>query len=287
MTTTTPTTTARVDDAAGRRALPLLLTAIVVAAPACASQEDAQVTPPVVLAMTDKIAPFYEDDEVKLYQVSLPVSLPMRRPTDGERAALGKEAPYGRTPFFKAGDVRVTVRFTLSNLDAQARTVELLLDPWNEVVRYRPGLAVAGERAAPNPSGIDRYFVLPPRSRIEGILTPDDMRELAIDLATAEAIEAKPPPADGGLGGPRLYNRAFDVQNRSTVFDPLITPYIPPTIAGLVGFDLGLRARGPMNVAVEIVVDLEDRVGDRLLPVGSTEKPFGPPGRSLTPPAGT
>src|SRR5438105_14678076 len=91
-------------------------------AASCASQEDAQVSAPVVLGMNDNIAPFYKDDEVSLYEVSIPVALPMRKPTDGERNALAKDPLYGRAPFFKANDARITVRFTLSNLDDEPRT---------------------------------------------------------------------------------------------------------------------------------------------------------------------
>ncbi len=264
-----------------------LFATVVAGAVACAGGDDDRVTPPVVLGMTDKIAPFYQDEQTTIYQVSTPVSLPVRRATDDERQALGKTSPpYPREPFFKAGDARFTIRYTITNVDDKQRIIELLLDPWNEFVRYRPGVNTADtEMAQPNLSGIDKFFVLPPKSHVEGIFTPDDMTELATDLATAQGIAAKPPAMDGDFAGPGLYNRAFNIQNRKGYDDPLLKQYVPPVIAGVTGFDLGIRTAEPGNVAVEIVVDVEDRNGDRILPEDTQDKPIGPPGRLLTPPA--
>ncbi len=274
---------------AGARARPRIAAALAFGAlvAACAGGDDNRVTPPVVLGMTDKMAPFYEDEQTSIFQVSTPVSLPVRRATDEERQALGKAAPYPREPFFKAGDARFTIRYTLSNLDDKQRIVELLVDPWNEFVRYRPGVNTSNEEMAmPNLSGIDKFFVLPPKSRVEGIFTPDDMNELATDLATAQGIAAKPPAADSDFGGPGLYNRAFNIQNRKSYEDPLLKPFVPGVIAGLTGFDLGIRSSAAGNVAVEIVIDVESLNGDRILPDDTQERPIGPPGRILSPPAG-
>ena len=256
--------------------------------PACANQGGDQAILPVVLGMTDKMGALYEDDQEAIYQVSVPVTLPMRKPTAEEEAALGKEPPYPRAPFQLSSDTRITVRYTLSNLDDAPHTVELLVDPWNEFVRYRPGLASGEEDSmVPNASGIDRWFVLPPKSRIEGILPPDDFLELATDLGTVMSIAAKPPAEDGSFGGPSLYNRTWNAQNRSTEPDPLTGPYRPAVSAGVVGFDLGLRSSQKGNVAVEIVIDVEDVNGKRVIPVDNPDNdtPIGRPGRVLTPPA--
>src|SRR5262249_3661724 len=83
-----------------------------------------------------QIAPAYSDQQLTMYEVQIPVQLPIRHPTDTERQALGEAEPYPRAPFLLAGDERVEVRFTLSNLDAKQHVVELLLDPWNEFVRH-------------------------------------------------------------------------------------------------------------------------------------------------------
>jgi len=259
---------------------------------ACASDNEQQ-QQPVVLGMMPTMAPAVDDGEVQIYEVQTPVALPVRRPTDSERSGLAEQEPYPRQPFFLASDARIAVKFTLSNLDPTNSTVgELLLDPWNEFVRYTPGTQVSDEQTIPNLSGIDRYFVLQPLQRIEGIITPDDVNEMAIDLATVEAIAKTPPDPMGDFGGPVLYNRAFNVQNRSNQPDPLITPYIPKVIAGITGFDLGLRTNAPAKVAVEISLDITDLNGKRIItPDNTTDEPMftskNPPGTRLSPPAAT
>lgn len=67
-----------------------------------------------------------------------------------------------------------------------------------------------------------------------------------------------------GPNANQLVNHAFETQNRSSDGDVLARPYIPGTIAGLVGFDLGLRTLEPANVAIEIVLELVDVNGDKL-----------------------
>jgi hypothetical protein len=251
---------------------------------ACANDGETQVIPPVVLGMVETTAPAYDDGQVQIYESYLPVPLPLRRPGDGERPS-GEADPYPRPPFHLASDTRITARFTLSNLEDKQQTVELLVDPWNEFVRYSPGVVVSDEETVPNFSGIDRFFVLPPLGRVEGILTPDDMVELATDLATAMKLERTPPAADSPFAGAALYNRAFNVQNRSSQPDPLLAPFIPTTIAGLVGFDLGLRTYAPAKIAVEVVLDVEDLSGDRVIPAGDDTRRVGRPGTALSPPA--
>ena len=258
---------------------------------ACASDNEQQ-SSPFVLGMTDTMAPAVDDGETQIYLVQTPVPLPVRRPTDDERKALGQQDPYPRQPFFLASDARIAVKFTLSNLSPdKASVVELLLDPWNEFVRYTPGQQVSDEMTIPNLSGIDRYFVLQPLQRIEGILTPDDMNEMAIDLATVENLAKTPVDPMSAFGGPVLFNRAFNVQNRSNQPDPLISQYVPPVIAGLTGFDLGLRTNAPAMIAVEISLDVTDLNGKRIVtPDNTTDKPMfsvnNPPGTRLSPPAG-
>jgi hypothetical protein len=159
------------------------------------------------------------------------------------------------------------VRYTITNLDDQDHDVQLLLDPWNEFVRYKPGIVVSDEMTEPNPSGWDTQFKIKAKERRIGTLTSDDMNELAIDLATAENI-LKNPPKDPNADVAGIINRAFDVQNRSNQNDPIVTPFIPPVIAGLTGFDLGLRMFEHGTVAVEISMDVTDLNGNRVLAAG-------------------
>jgi hypothetical protein len=252
--------------------------------PACANDDAAQVMPPVVVGMLDTTGPTYDDGQVQIYEVYTPVVLPMRRPNDDERPK-GQVDPYPRPPFLLASDTRVTVRYTLTNLEDKQHTAELLIDPWNEFVRYVPGVTISDENAQPNFSGFDHFFVLPPKERIEGIFTPDDMTELATDLGTAMKLQETPPAADGPFGGPVLYNRAFNIQNRSSQPDPVLAPYIPAVVAGVVGFDLGLRTYEPAKIAVEIVIDVEDLNGNRVVKPDEDTKKIGRPGTVLSPPA--
>jgi hypothetical protein len=258
---------------------------------ACASSEDEQVLPPVVLGMTETTPPAFDDGQTKIYQVTQEVRLPLREPLPGERAG-GTVDPYPRAPFHVVRDTRITVRWTVSNLEDKQNVVELLFDPWNEFVRYSPGVNAGGEEAFPNFSGNQRYVILPPLGRVHGILTPDDTLELATDLATCMSLDKQKPPAgsppdpNNPAAGPALWNRAMNTENRSTVtFDPLLARYIPPVVAGLTGFDVGLRSAGPVRVAVELVIDVEDLQGNRVVPFGKDLDTVDPPRTRLVPPA--
>lgn len=253
---------------------------------ACSNEGEKQVLPPFVVGMENDLAPTFDDGETQIFQVSREVRLPFRRPEDGERPT-GQAPPYRRPPFHLASESRITVRFTLSNLDDKEHVVELLVDPWNEFVRYVPGSQqVRMEETVPNLSGIDRFFVLPPKGRIEGIITPDDMVELAVDLTTAMRIDQAPPADDSAFAGAGLFNRAFNVQNRSTEPDPVLAPYLPiGPVAAVIGFDLGLRTYEQAKIAVEAVVDIEDLNGERVMEDQSDGRQLGRPGETLTPPA--
>ena len=164
---------------------------------ACAKHNDEAVINPSVLAMTETTPPIYDDGENKIFEVHSDVKLPFRRFTDAERPK-GKMPPYDRPAFHLASASRITLRFVLTNLDTKKHNVELLIDPWNEFVRYEPGISIIREdQVQPNFSGIQRNYVLEPRSRLEGIITPDDMVELANDLTTAMTLKDNPPDAMG------------------------------------------------------------------------------------------
>jgi hypothetical protein len=243
--------------------------------------------------MLETSAPTYDDGQQQIFQVAREVRLPYRRPTDAERPRADLD-PYPRVPFHVTTDSRVTIRFTLSNLDDQQHNVELLVDPWNEFVRYVPGVTTVGEdEVLPNFSGIQRIFVLPPKGRVEGILTPDDMVELATDLTVAMSLARRPPHALGAFAGPARLNRAFNSQNRSSEPDPVLEPWMPgrkTNIATVIGFDLGLRTGEPAKIAVELVIDVEDLNGERVVMDGDEKtaenRTVGRPGTALMPPAG-
>jgi len=180
--------------------------------------------------------------------------------------------------------LNIEIHFTLSNLDTTEHTVELLIDPWNEFAYWSPGVTVVDDDdTEPNLSGYDNYFIVPAQSRVQGDLSPDDTYNLEANLATVEnVLKLNPPNLSVDLT--TMCNHIFDIQHRSNDGDPLVTPYIPAVIAGLTGFDLGIRTPEPANIAVEIVVDVTDLNGNRVIPPGSTEATIQRPGTVLSPP---
>lgn len=281
--------------AAGTRPQFLRLAAILAMAlvGACAKTDENQITEPAVVGMSDKVPATYDDGQMQIYWVTTPVKLPMRMPTGTEAAALGQMAPYPKEPFIKADDVRTEIRFTISNLDDKRHAVELLIDPWNEFVYYLPTIQVSEEMSQPDLSGYDKFYILEPKGRIQGVITKDDARELAYDLATAMNLALLPPPDPNNPGmGPNangLFNHAMNLQNRSTAPSPLIANYIPKVAPAMIGFDLGLRSYSPMNVAVEVQVDVQDQTttGDSkvVAPSDIGKLPtYEKPGAALSPP---
>jgi hypothetical protein len=254
----------------------LLLALVAVASSACSSTRNERLDPAVV-AMDTSVAPIYDDGELTLYEVKSSVRLPVIAPGQANWDELWRTnvEPFGRLPWVTNRDLEVQVSFTLSNLDAAEHVVEVLLDPWNEFGRYWPGLQVVdadnGE-LLPNLSGINERFLLPgvregEASRITGTFTFDDMDEMAIDFATVmNIIENLQPPADLGETDPRVTyaNHAFSRQNRS-YNSPLVAPYRPQVIPGLVGFDFGLRTEEPANIALEVLVEVVDVDGKKLM----------------------
>jgi hypothetical protein len=272
---------------------------VVATAAGCSNGSSDQVTPPIALGMTDALAAYYSDQQISIYEVQKPVPLPVRAPSDQEVQALGPApagTPYPRAPYLKVDDERVEVHYTISNIDDHQHTVWLLIDPWNEFVRWNPGVqVVSDEETVPN-YGYDLPFIVQGKSRVQGTITPDDMHEIAIKLASVENLLASPqakqamsPDAGGGVVGMGLdvtgvANNIFNPLNRSNGGDPVYTPWIPPVIAGVTGFDLGLRTFEPANVAVEITIDVQDLNGNRFVEAGSSNI-LGPPPKTLSPPA--
>jgi hypothetical protein len=263
---------------------PLALLALAGALTAgCASSPEKKTYDPVPLGIAAGEAPAYDDGETTIYQLKRPVSLPIQRPTDQNREALSMTTvdPYGRLPWITTDDVKVQLSWTVSNLEDDDHQIEILIDPWNEFARYVPAVNVGEEEAVPDISGIDLPLLVHGKERKTGVFTFDDLDELATDLATVENIlMLNPPmaaPADmpgaENTGTNGLINHTFEIHNRATDPDPLVHKYVPPVVAGLVGFDLGLRTYdgmsrggmdGPPQIAIEVVVEIRDLAGNRV-----------------------
>ncbi len=260
------------------------------------SGASSQVTHPDIVGMTDTTAPYYSDGNITIYEVQIPVTMPMRAPDAKQAATLGAAPSYltsfGATvaPWILVGDVQTTITYTITNLDNASNTVELLIDPWNPYVKYMPGVEiVSDDETLPDLSGYDQLYVLGPMQRLVGTIIPDDTYALALELATVMNISVVDPTDPNGNG---LFNHTFNLQNRSTAADPdpLIAQYIPaaPAIPAMIGFNLGLRSYTPMNVAVEVTVDVQDMTGGKVLPANgqldADNQPLPPPAGTLAPP---
>ena len=247
---------------------------------------------PLVLGMNTEVAPSYESQELTLYEVKLPVALPIRQPSRIDMQQLeGRDAPpFPHYPFVLADQVQVQVTWTLSNLDEEDHAVDILIDPWNEFGRYWPGFEEVDDELQPNLSGIEETLLAfgtkgDRESRRHGTFTFEDMHELAVDFATAfNMIGGNSPPDEGVCELVQCVNHVFHGQNRSFE-DKLAQPHIPGTIPGLIGFDLGLRTREPANVAIEIVVEVIDKGSGKVLAEDSTEPAMQEPTDYVT--AGT
>jgi hypothetical protein len=257
----------------------------------CASDGQSEVLPPIVIGMSENTPPLVQSDEDAVFQVQTPVMLPMRAPTAEEAAKLAPTSPpYPREPWVKNEDTLIRIQYTLTNLTEQKQVVELLIDPWNEFTKYQPGFSVTEEGVLTDRSGYDKWVILEPKERLYGTITEDDVREMATDLATVMNIQAMNMDAMANLNA--MFNHTFDLQNRSAdkSLVPLIAPYIPTVVPGLVGFTLGIRKSGaPARIALEVVVDVQDLKRNRVLDPGSqlsaNNQPLPEPTAILSPPA--
>jgi hypothetical protein len=279
----------------GVRPRALVLAALAVAATAaasCSKSSSYQVTGPVDLGMTSTMAAYYSDENTTLYEAQTPVPLPVKKPT-GSQGAAPANTVYPNAPWLTTADESIEVHYTISNIDSQDHAVWLLVDPWNEFVRWQPGVTVVDDEDTEPNYGYDLEFLVPALSRIQGTLTTDDMQEIAIKLASVENLLGsqqvmQAAMSDGGTvdgyDPTSIANNIFNPQNRSNGGDALYTPWIPPVIAGLTGFDLGIRTSEQANLAIEITVDVQDLNGDRFVPADSTQPQIGVPPTILSPP---
>ena len=220
----------------------------------------------------ESFAPVYDDEELVIYEAKTSLMLPVIAPQPAQLAALSSAGsdPFERMPWVRNDQLQVQVSWTLSNLDPEPHSVWVMLDPWNEFGRYEPAVHVNDEEAVRDLSGIDMLFLVPGVAdaknpggpRIVGTFTFEDMDELARDFATVFKILNDAVPVDDEEEDPRatLVNHAFNVRDRS-YNSPLLRPYQPSVVPGLVGFDFGLRTSEHANVALEIVVEIRDLAG--------------------------
>jgi len=257
----------------------------------CSDVEETRTLAPRQVAISRTDAPIYDDGELTIFESKIGIEFPLLAPTREQRRALNRletPAPYPSHPWIENDDLEVQVSWVVTNLDPESHVVGILVDPWNEFGRYWPGFSLVdaddGEYL-PNLSGYDLLIELPgteagTRSRRAGTATYDDLREMAVDLATVMQLLETPPSEGESFGDAELLaiyaNHAFHEHNRSGA-SPLVDPYVPSVIAGLTGVDVGLRTFEPANVALEIVVELRDRHGERVAERGQSVPLLEPP----------
>lgn len=255
----------------------------------CGDRAREESLPLLQVGMTKDVPPIYDDGDLRIYEVKKGIAFPILAPSNQARRALNESPvqPYGRHPWVTTDEIDVQVSWTISNLDDEEHIVELLVDPWNEFGRYYPGLQLTdadNQEFMPNFSGIDKRYIVAGKgsgdaSRVRGTYAFSDLREVATDLATVMGIIADPPVVEGGSEeeDPRVTyaNHAFHWQNRS-YDDPLVSAWVPSTVAGLTGLDIGFRTSEPATVAIEVAIELVDKNGDRVREKGD-DAPLLPP----------
>lgn len=273
----------------GSRALAFTIPALLaLGTVACGEDERTRILDPIQVAMDENVPPIYEDDEMTLYEVKRTITFPIIAPSAEVAAALANEPmdPYGRQPWITLDDVRVQLSWTITNLDEQEHVVELLIDPANEFGRYYPGLTLIDAEEGeflPNLSGIDSRYVLAGKnggknSRRQGTFTYEDLDEMARDFGTVMALILNPPTSlpgggmleEGESALPTYVNHAFDTQNRSE-HDLLVKSWIPKTVAGLTGVDVGLRTTERARIALEVVIEITDQGTDKVRREGAKD----------------
>jgi hypothetical protein len=257
----------------------------------CSEQDHQESLPIIQVGMTKDVAPIYDDGEMQIFEVKKGTAFPILNPTNATRGELNNidMEPYGRRPWVTTDDIDVQVTWTISNLDDEEHVVELLVDPWNEFGRYYPGLQLTdadNEEYMPNFSGIDKRYIVTGKSsgegsRVHGTFTYSDLQEMATDLATVMDLIKNPPVIEGAdpeEEDPTVTytNHAFHWQNRS-FNDLLVKEWIPATIAGLTGLDLGFRTYERATVAIEVAVEVVDKNGKRVRKEGEEDKELLPP----------
>ena len=259
----------------------------------------------LAVGMTSTIAPYYSDGQITLYEAQTPVRCPVRKPTSADRAELGaapKGTPYPHAPFLTVQDESVEVHYVLSNVDSVSHNVWLLIDPWNEFVRWKPGVTVVSdEETIPN-NGYDKEYVLPARCRASRARSPRTTSRRSRPSSprsqtflaspqgkqTASAMTRQQPRSDAGLQQHLRLPEPLELDAAR----PLLHAVDPAVVAGLTGFDLGIRMEadargggGAGNVAVEITMDVQDLNGDRFVPQDTTDAEMGMPAKTLSPPS--
>lgn len=211
------------------------------------------------VALTDGTAPLATSREAALYITERRVELPIEPPTDSQMAALsdvGNVAiPYPRLPWVQLDDYEIEVDWTVKNVSDQPVNVAVTINGFNEFDEYVPAFALDNDDIVPDFAMWEWVLALDPGESRSMTTREEQMREMAIDLATV-------------VNGLPNANLAVSKGSQSAI-DPRVQPYIPDVIPALTGFRIGLRVvtggGPPPQVVLEATVrlrDLEGKIAD-------------------------
>ncbi len=201
-------------------------------------------------ALTDTTPPIAMTDEAALYLIEDRAELPLRPPTDEELAemAASAPAPFPNRPFHVLGDIGIEVDLVLTNLTDERRTVDAIINGFNEFTEYVPSFQIVDRDLLVDFSQWERSVVIEPGEQFVVTVTERELEEVATDLATV---------ANGAPNG----NEVVYFENQSGDGDPRVDPYIPEVIPGLTGMRFGIRATEASNVVLEASIRLVDYAG--------------------------
>lgn len=227
--------------------------AALVGSTSCGSTDDPRTIGVYTLALSDKSTPAFSSPggDAAVYEVQVQVVLPL---IDKPNLPGPDVDPYKAPVWYTPRDLQVQCSFVVTNLGDTDVTAEVLLDGWNEFIRYSPKVSVDDEgNLQEDLSTNGRRVIVPAHSRIQGVFSYDDLERVAMDLATIMNEQA--------LGVVPL-NPFHIVEVHTRLLDDALTkPYVPSVIDGLTGFDLSLRTTQQVKLELEATLEVVDHGG--------------------------
>ncbi len=210
-------------------------------------------------ALTEDTAPLAEGEDAVIFLVEDRVELPLREPDQDRMRELRQGAndvtiPWDRLPHRDLGDYTLSVDWVLINLDEAPHLATVTLNGVSEFTEYVPGVFVDDEDVFAEFASWERTYELGPLERLTGTIRPEELDEVAIDLATV---------VNGVANADAIVH-----PDSHSALDPRAIPFVPEVIPALVAARLGIRTTEPANLVLEYIVRVHDP-DDRLVRLDS------------------
>lgn len=216
----------------GVRPLAGCLLCVLLLAGCLAEEEHVGDEPIHAFAITTQTAPLFAGEEESLYIVEARIELPITPPNNLVLDRLSQsdteDVPWDRLPWVRGDDLAIEVDWALTNLEDSDARVAVILNGFNEFHEYQPGFVVDDDDVIPDFSQWERELDLGPFETRTGTIRIEELDEVAVDLSTV-------------VNGAPNSNMVVHFESHSAT-DPRVQPFIPPTIAGLTGIRVGMRA---------------------------------------------